>query len=399
MRWDRQREASSLSRIRTNAGFAAAQADQRQAKRVRALPVYLGRVLSPDGRPVGTCFQVTTGVLATAWRTLDDIGAGDLRAVVSVAPLGEGRRLEAIVAAIDPHADLAVLRTLTPWLGSIAGLSPTAHAAAGTRIIVSGLRREHDPAYERGFVHAPGTWVGSESRNGEVLLGTLRSQKIVQGMSGAPVRARDGDLVVGVVSSRYNSADGWRKDAIWVARTERLGELCRDAAGEDAPARGSSTAGDRIGGDRHDVFLSHASEDNETVARPLATLLRARGLAVWHDETALAAGDRLAESIDRGLVASEAAIVILSQSFLAKRWTMLELSALLTRETAGAGGVVLPVLHGCSYDDVVRISPLIAERIAPNTRSGLDVVADQLEHALRQARIRRDTTGNVQPRG
>ena len=42
---------------------------------VGQVPGYLGRVLDDDGAPVGTCFQVTPGVLVTAWHVLDDIGA------------------------------------------------------------------------------------------------------------------------------------------------------------------------------------------------------------------------------------------------------------------------------------------------------------------------------------
>ena len=50
------------------------------------------------------------------------------------------------------------------------------------------------------------------------------------GMSGAPVRRLRDDVVVGVVSGRYNSADGWLRDTVWVARCERLRALCADVA-------------------------------------------------------------------------------------------------------------------------------------------------------------------------
>ena len=36
--------------------------------------------------------------------------------------------------------------------------------------------------------------------------------------------------------------------------------------------------------DIYDVFISHASEDKEEVARPLAEVLRRNGLSVWYDE-------------------------------------------------------------------------------------------------------------------
>jgi RNA binding exosome subunit len=41
------------------------------------------------------------------------------------------------------------------------------------------------------------------------------------------------------------------------------------------------------------VFVSHASEDKEEVARPLATLLRDQGVKVWLDEQELHVGDSI----------------------------------------------------------------------------------------------------------
>ena len=43
----------------------------------------------------------------------------------------------------------------------------------------------------------------------------------------------------------------------------------------------------------YDVFISHASEDKEEVARPLAEALRKNGLSVWYDEFELKIGDSL----------------------------------------------------------------------------------------------------------
>lgn len=50
---------------------------------------------------------------------------------------------------------------------------------------------------------------------------------VLQGMSGAPVRRRKDGSVVGVVSARYNTIDGWFSNSVWVARTAELRELCR----------------------------------------------------------------------------------------------------------------------------------------------------------------------------
>ena len=67
-----------------------------------------------------------------------------------------------------------------------------------------------------------------------------------------------------------------------------------------------------------DVFISHASEDKEGVARPLATMLSERGCRVWLDETEQKLGDSLRAKIDSGLAQSRYGVVILSRSFFSK---------------------------------------------------------------------------------
>jgi hypothetical protein len=42
-----------------------------------------------------------------------------------------------------------------------------------------------------------------------------------------------------------------------------------------------------------DVFISHANEDKDDIARPLAEKLKALGLKVWFDEYSLKLGDSL----------------------------------------------------------------------------------------------------------
>ena len=47
---------------------------------------------------------------------------------------------------------------------------------------------------------------------------------------------------------------------------------------------------------RWDVFISQASEDKDTVVRPLAEELARRGLRVWSDEFELKVGDSPSEN-------------------------------------------------------------------------------------------------------
>jgi len=103
-----------------------------------------------------------------------------------------------------------------------------------------------------------------------------------------------------------------------------------------------------------DVFISHASEDKEAIARPLAEKLANFGLDVWFDEFTLEVGDSLMESIDKGLANSRFGVVILSQSFLNKGWSKYELRGLVTREV-DKGKVVLPIWHDISRQEIEKM--------------------------------------------
>jgi hypothetical protein len=117
-----------------------------------------------------------------------------------------------------------------------------------------------------------------------------------------------------------------------------------------------------------DVFISHATEDKESVVRPLAHALSATGLDVWYDEFELRIGSSLRQSIDRGLASSRFGIVVLSESFFRKPWTNYELDGLVTRDMQSGGRqIILPIWHRITKEEVVRHSPSLADRLALRT--------------------------------
>jgi hypothetical protein len=124
-----------------------------------------------------------------------------------------------------------------------------------------------------------------------------------------------------------------------------------------------------VGGDANrefDVFVAHASEDKEAIARPLAVALAERGLAVWFDEFELRIGDSLRRKIDAGIARSRFGIVILSHAFFEKGWPQYELDGLVTMEVNGKQ-VTLPLWHNISKDDVLGYSPSLADKVALRT--------------------------------
>lgn len=115
-----------------------------------------------------------------------------------------------------------------------------------------------------------------------------------------------------------------------------------------------------------DVFISHASEDKETFVRPLAIALRNLSVSVWYDEFSLRLGDSLSRSIDKGLAQSKFGVVVISHSFIQKRWPEYELGGLVSREIE-EGRVILPVWHGVTHSQVLSFSPPLADKVALNT--------------------------------
>jgi hypothetical protein len=126
-----------------------------------------------------------------------------------------------------------------------------------------------------------------------------------------------------------------------------------------------------------DIFISHASEDKEAVARPLAESLRRSFVRVWLDEHQLMLGDSLSRKIDEGLAESHFGVVILSPAFFGKHWPMTELAGLRAREEAGLK-VILPVWHNVDKPTVAKFSPPLADVFAVNTANGINNIASDI---------------------
>ena len=129
-----------------------------------------------------------------------------------------------------------------------------------------------------------------------------------------------------------------------------------------------------------DIFISHATEDKLTIARPLALALRRKGLRVWYDEFALRLGDSLRDSIDKGLKESRFGIVIFSPHFFAKRWTEVELNGLAARQMSGTDKkkVILPIWHNVTHNDVLSYSPMLSDLVAISTELPLAEIAERI---------------------
>lgn len=148
-----------------------------------------------------------------------------------------------------------------------------------------------------------------------------------------------------VITTEIKHDDKWRANAMaWLEQSRNESTKNQGEAG-------------------YDYFVCHASEDKDSLVRPLAEGLRNRGIRVWYDEFALKIGSSLRQDIDRGLTKSRYGIVVLSPSFFAKNWTQYELNGLTTKQMMGQK-VILPIWHNIEREGIVAASPSLADTLA-----------------------------------
>lgn len=73
--------------------------------------------------------------------------------------------------------------------------------------------------------------------------------------------------------------------------------------------------------------------------------------------------------------------MILSARFFEKHWAQQELNGLATREVNGEK-VILPVWHGVGFAEVRNYSPMLADRIAVQTKDGLAHVVQKIVEVI-----------------
>lgn len=133
---------------------------------------------------------------------------------------------------------------------------------------------------------------------------------------------------------------------------------------------------------KYDIFISHASEDKDTIARPIYNALVKKGITVWFDEAVLKIGDSLRRKIDEGLSKCKYGVVILSPDFLSKEWPQRELDGLIARETISGEKAILPIWHKLDRGVLVKYSPTLADKLAANSEEGVPVIVDKIIEAL-----------------
>lgn len=129
---------------------------------------------------------------------------------------------------------------------------------------------------------------------------------------------------------------------------------------------------------QRDLFLCHAWDDRKGAALELHNLLTGLDVTVWFSEMDVPLGTSLIRKIDKGLASSRAGIVLVTpamfQSLNSDGIASQELSALLATDR------VIPIVHGTTFEELRKVSPLLAARSGLTTSDygSLDDVATKI---------------------
>ncbi len=142
-----------------------------------------------------------------------------------------------------------------------------------------------------------------------------------------------------------------------------------------------------VGEYQYDVFLSHASEDKDDVARPLALALRQRGLRVWYDEFELRIGDNLIAKLNAGINASRFGILVLSKAFFGKDWTEYELNTLESL-TVTEDYILFPIWHNISVEELRAYRASLANIFARSTATHtIEEIAIEIHEIIHESSV------------
>ena len=223
-------------------------------------PGFIGQVLDDDGATVGTCWLVAPGWVLTAAHVAQAAGAdvvaasvaaerafsaaadrADERAVAlrlrrglaETGPVIEGRLRRA-----DTVVDLALVEIDTEsWGFAPAGLADSEDVKPEEVVVVTGAAELADAREDAALIASStaGRWDGWGLYEDSVRLAKIIAPGVLRNMSGAPVIRDKDSTVVGLVTGRYNSADGWGQGIVWVVGGRAIEQFCRPVVGSLLP--------------------------------------------------------------------------------------------------------------------------------------------------------------------
>ena len=133
----------------------------------------------------------------------------------------------------------------------------------------------------------------------------------------------------------------------------------------------------------YQVFISHASEDKETIAIPLFNALKKLGLSTFLDADSIRLGDSIPEVINKALGNAEVFVAVISNSSKEKPWPKKEINAAISRKIAGKQ-IFVPIFVGLDeeIEDLQTRFSLISDLLYEKWKDNPDEIAQKIQKIL-----------------
>lgn len=134
---------------------------------------------------------------------------------------------------------------------------------------------------------------------------------------------------------------------------------------------------------KYQVFIGHASEDKETVAKPLNDALVKLGIKTFLDAVEIKWGDSLTAKINKALGEADIFVAIISKSSKDKSWPQKEVNAAIARRIIGKQ-TFLPIFVGDNdeIDELQKHYSLIGDLLYKKWEDNPDELANEIQTIL-----------------
>lgn len=136
--------------------------------------------------------------------------------------------------------------------------------------------------------------------------------------------------------------------------------------------------------DMYDVFLCHASEDKDSIVRPLYEALIDLGLKVFLDSEEIGWGDSLIDVINKALHKSKYVVAVMTENSVEKKWPQKEINAVLGNEIKHGKNKLLPLIHG-DAEDILGHNFLMSDKLYKEWRGDPNEIAQAILELLKRA--------------
>ena len=131
------------------------------------------------------------------------------------------------------------------------------------------------------------------------------------------------------------------------------------------------------------IFISHASEDKKDIVEPLCKLLKNNNLKIWYDNDDIKIGEHINQSVIYGIQKYDIFILILTPSYLKKKWTNFEFGGACTFDVVRRKKII-PIFCNIEIKKCLDIYPFLGDIKGVMYDGSLDNLCKTLTKELEQ---------------